>query len=74
MARVQVLTSDITGDTIPEGEAVQVTLKHGSAVAVLDVARSEVDTLWAYGRVTKARGRRPGTTAPKEPVAATPAV
>jgi hypothetical protein len=58
MARKTVLVSDISGDPIPEGEYVHVSITDGSNRYDLDAKESEVVDLTAKARKTKKRGRK----------------
>jgi hypothetical protein len=59
MARTTILVSDLTGQTIPDGEYVHVAITDGSTRYDLDVVKSEVEELIDKGRKSKRRGRKP---------------
>ena len=66
MAKKTVLISDLTGKTIEDGDAAQVTIKYSDArrgQIVLDVSADEVRDLAAKGRKQARRGRRPRSPA-----------
>jgi hypothetical protein len=65
-----VIRSDITGELVPEGQAVLVSFEFADGrrnKVELDAAEHEVSDMLGRGREIKRRGRRPGTkNRPKE--------
>jgi len=62
MARKTVVVSDLSGDSIDEGNAATITIKFDDArkgVYVLDVTAEEAEELGRKGRKQARRGRRP---------------
>ncbi len=58
MARSTILVSDISGEQIPEGEYVHVSVTDGSNRYDLDARNTEVAELIAKARKSKKRGRK----------------
>jgi hypothetical protein len=59
-----VIRSDLTGELVPEGQAVLVTFEFSDGrrnKVELDAAEHEVGDMLGRGREIKRRGRRPGT-------------
>lgn len=64
MARKTVLVSDLTGNTIDDGNAATVTIRYADArrgQVVLDVNASEIEEIARQGTKQQRRGRRPKT-------------
>lgn len=59
-----VIRSDLSGEIVPDGEAVVVTISFADGRrnnVELDVGESEIGDLLGRGREIKRRGRRPGS-------------
>ena len=64
MARKTMLVSDLSGDLIPEGKAVEVRLTpqdRRKEVTVMDVTEDEAKAMGVKGRKVHRRGRKPAT-------------
>jgi hypothetical protein len=64
MARqtIDIITSDLSGETVPESEAAIVVITYSDrSTRTVDAAKSELAQFENKGKLAKPRGRAPGT-------------